>query len=118
MSAFKGLIPRTAISSETVDPIIKKAEESRRCSQLCLDFFIQIAKLQETHFNSYQRVECPDELTNPYHKSLWMVIVNIAHPQNPIFKLSNQIVEETGQVCTETFTCFSSKITYLDQAIQ
>lgn len=48
MIGFKGLIPKTVQTSQSIELIIKKVEECYKGTQFCLDFFAEIAKFQET----------------------------------------------------------------------
>lgn len=47
MQGVKGLISRSVLSDESFAPVFKKAEEHRRATQLCIDYFQQINKIYE-----------------------------------------------------------------------
>ena len=49
MQGFKGLIPKQLLVDEAFQPIIKRAEDQRKATQLCIDFFQLISKF----FGSY-----------------------------------------------------------------
>lgn len=44
MQGFKGLIPKQIMNDEAFQPIFRKAEEQRKATQLCIDFFQLITK--------------------------------------------------------------------------
>ena len=60
MQGFKGLIPKQLLSDEAFQPIFKKAEEQRKATQLCIDFFQMISKFFEAYSGSLMKLvsEC------------------------------------------------------------
>lgn len=49
MLGFKGLLPRQLLSDESFQPIIKKAEDYRKVTQVSIDYYQQINKILETY---------------------------------------------------------------------
>lgn len=56
MQSLKGIIPRPILSDESFSPVLKRAEEYRKATQQCIDFFQQINKLYEDYVCSQEKV--------------------------------------------------------------
>lgn len=52
MQGLKGLLPRSVLVDESFAPVLKKAEEHRRATQQCIDYFQQINDVYDKYLAS------------------------------------------------------------------
>lgn len=61
MQGFKGLIPKQLLADEAFQPIFKKAEDQRKATQLCIDFFQLISKFFEAYSSNLVKLASENE---------------------------------------------------------
>ncbi len=53
MQGFKNLLPRNLLTDDAFQPLIKKADEHRKTTQISVEHFQMIYKNFETYYSTY-----------------------------------------------------------------
>ena len=121
MQGFKGLIPKQLITDEAFQPIFKKAEDQRKATQLCIDFFQLISKFFDAYSASMAKnvaeLESSDSGTSFYQLS-YFLIKNVSKETANLASNSKGSFKELTALCNTIFLDFSKIIMSFQTSIR
>lgn len=110
MQGFKGLIPKHLLSDEAFQPIFRKAEDQRKATQLCIDFFQLISKFFDSYSGTLIKLVSEYESFETgivYYQTSCLLFDNIGKETSNLTQNTKGSFKELTNLCNTIFHDFS-----------
>ena len=113
MQGFKGLIPKNLLLDQAFQPLFKKAEDQRKATQLCIDFFQLIAKFFDSYSGNLSKLVSDYESSQTgmvYYETSCLLFENISKETMNLTQNTKGSFKQLTTLCNTIFHDFSKVV--------